>query len=315
MTLHLATDRIYTLSSGRKLSYSVFGSTLSPALFFFHGFPSSRLEAHGLHKLVQEHKLNLRIIAIDRPGFGRSDFQAHRRIVDFPQDVQRVADDLGVKRFAVLGGSGGGPYALACAYAIPDRVGGVGMLASAGPWTTPAGMRDVSWLSYFTYLGTRYVPGGFRLFADGVAGTARWLVNTATVTRWLDQWLKSLKKEGETESEDIDSRRKRLLEIMFEGFAQGSAGLVHEAKLLSNDWGFHFEDVSYDKVMIWHGTKDTNAPISQIRYVAQHLPHCELVEYDANHYNLGVELLDIVKCLVPEAIHDNAANSTSMAAR
>lgn len=302
MSLYLARDHIHTLPSGRNLSYSVFGPSTAPALFFSHGFPSSRLEAHGLHKLVQEHDLRLRIVTIDRPGFGRSDFQPGRRIVDHAHDVTSVADSMNLERFAVLGGSGGGPYALACAYAIPDRLSGVGLLASAGPWNTPAGMKDVSWLGYCTYLGTNYVPGAFTVFMDGIVGATRWIVKTATVTRWLNQWLKSLEKQGESESEDMDITRKRLLGIVFEAFRHGSAGLVHEARLLTHDWGFRFEDVVYDKVMLWHGTKDTNAPISQIRYLAAKLPHHELVEYDSNHYILGVELLDVVKCLVPEVL-------------
>jgi pimeloyl-ACP methyl ester carboxylesterase len=78
---------------------------------------------------------NIRVISIDRPGMGLSTYVPDRKILDWPTDVVRLADHLGVgKKFTVLGSSGGGSYALACAYAIPERMQGVGVMAGLGPW-------------------------------------------------------------------------------------------------------------------------------------------------------------------------------------
>lgn len=75
------------------------------------------------------------MIAPDRPGFGLSTFDARRRIADWPDDVRALAAHLGIARFAILGGSGGAPYALACARALPaDMVSAVGLYAAAAPW-------------------------------------------------------------------------------------------------------------------------------------------------------------------------------------
>lgn len=79
---------------------------------------------------------DLRVIAPDRPGFGLSTFDARRRITDWPADVKALAAHLGITRFAILGGSGGAPYALACARALPaDMVSAVGLYAAAAPWS------------------------------------------------------------------------------------------------------------------------------------------------------------------------------------
>ncbi len=61
---------------------------------------------------AQARKTDIRLIGIDRPGMGRSQFQKRRCLLDWPDDVMELADYLGIERFAVLGVSGGGPYAL-----------------------------------------------------------------------------------------------------------------------------------------------------------------------------------------------------------
>lgn len=122
-----------TLSDGRTLAWAEAGAPSGFPLFLFHGFPGSRLEARGVEDLGHRH--NVRFIAPNRPGYGRSTFQLGRRITDWPSDVQYLARHLDVKRYGVLGGSGGGPYALACADAIPsDELASVGLLCSAAPW-------------------------------------------------------------------------------------------------------------------------------------------------------------------------------------
>ena len=73
------------------------------------------------------------MISPDRPGVGRSDPKPGRALLDWPADVSSLADALGIERFALLGWSAGGPYALACAFALPDRVKAVALIASAIP--------------------------------------------------------------------------------------------------------------------------------------------------------------------------------------
>ena len=99
-------------------------------MLFFHGFGSSRVVRHPddsiAARLGHPH---------DRGRSSRNravDGDAGRRLLDWPADVRQLADELGLERFAILGWSGGGPYALACAWSMPDRVAAVGLISSRG---------------------------------------------------------------------------------------------------------------------------------------------------------------------------------------
>jgi pimeloyl-ACP methyl ester carboxylesterase len=104
------------------------------------------------------HGLGVRLITFDRPGYGESDRQEFRQVADVVPDVEAIADALGVEQFAVLGRSGGGPHALACAALLPDRVTRAGILVSLAPWGADgldwfAGMSDSN-IDEFTWAST-----------------------------------------------------------------------------------------------------------------------------------------------------------------
>jgi len=97
----------------------------------------TRLEWRLFGSDALANKLNIRVIAPDRPGLGRSEFQPGRRIGDWPDDVLALADQLKLARFAILGYSGGGPYAAACALKIPERLTRVGIVSGTAPFDEP----------------------------------------------------------------------------------------------------------------------------------------------------------------------------------
>src|SRR5690348_4059248 len=101
------------LNDGRSVGYAEFGLPTGRPVVYCHGFPASRLEAQFTHSSAR--KFGARIVALDRPGYGLSTFVPGRQIKDWALDVSEVADALELERFAVLGVSGGAPYALACA--------------------------------------------------------------------------------------------------------------------------------------------------------------------------------------------------------
>ncbi|OJD15779.1 hypothetical protein AJ78_03997 [Emergomyces pasteurianus Ep9510] len=356
-TLSLSLPPSNSNSNPRTLSYAEYGPPTGFPLLFFHGYPSSRLEAASLTPVA--HRLHLRIIAPDRPGFGRSTHQPKRRIMDWPADVRALADHLGLARFAVLGGSGGGPYALACAREGGKdgvlggrRLVGVGVVAGAGPWWAAAatkndgggggggdkGKRGISSARRVLAGIARMMPAGLERMSDFLVRGSRWVVGTRLVERWLDGWLDSLDgqgavegiKENQAEKRDLPTkttmattttttttddakmnnkkeRREQFLQLIFEAFAQGSAGFAQETQLLTaDDWGFRFEDVRFKKVLMWHGTADANSPIGMIRYMAERMPHCVLREFEGvDHYSLlagkegAARLEEILEELVP----------------
>jgi alpha/beta hydrolase fold len=108
-------------SDGRTLVYQVQGDPGGVAVFSLHRTPGSRFT--GLHPdPAKVRNAGLRLITYDRPGYGGSTRQHGRSVVDCVSDIVTIADELGLGRFAVTGGSGGAPHALAAAARLPERV-------------------------------------------------------------------------------------------------------------------------------------------------------------------------------------------------
>src|SRR5438105_813270 len=125
-------EGIITLDDGRRLGFAEFGPARGRAVFWLHGTPGARRQIPEEARVVAE-ELGVRIIGLDRPGVGASSPFLYSSFLDFTVDVAEVADRLGVDRFAMIGLSGGGPYVLACAYAMPDRVTAAGVLGGVAP--------------------------------------------------------------------------------------------------------------------------------------------------------------------------------------
>lgn len=126
---------VFQLSDGRGLGYAQWGDPGGTPVFGFMGTSLSWL-AHVGDEAPRA--AGVRLILVDRPGYGLSDFQPQRRLLDWPRDIAQLADALEIDRFAVFGMSGGGPHAAACGYALPDRVSTLGLVSSPGPvWDRP----------------------------------------------------------------------------------------------------------------------------------------------------------------------------------
>lgn len=116
-----------TLRDGRRLSYALCGHPRGKPLFVMHNTPGSRRIGQLMHQMGRDHRA--RIITPDRPGYGFSDLRHPFTVLNWPGDVLELALHLGIDDFGVLGIVGGGPYALACAYRMPERVTRVAILA------------------------------------------------------------------------------------------------------------------------------------------------------------------------------------------
>src|SRR3954465_14232198 len=124
-------DRTIRLRDGRRLGYAEWGGLGGPPVLYFHGWPGSRLEGRLADEAARGE--GVRLIALDRPGMGLSDYQPRRRLVDWPDDVLQLATALGLERFAVLGISGGGPYAAVCAWKLPEQLTRAEIVSSLAP--------------------------------------------------------------------------------------------------------------------------------------------------------------------------------------
>jgi pimeloyl-ACP methyl ester carboxylesterase len=118
------------LGDGRALGYAEYGDPDGKPILDFHGLPGSRFYELDHDALKQA---GARLVTLERPGIGLSDPLPDRTLADWPLDVSDLADQMGLDRFAVLGTSAGGPYALASGLGLPERVTGVGLMCALGP--------------------------------------------------------------------------------------------------------------------------------------------------------------------------------------
>ncbi|KAM0548198.1 hypothetical protein ACHAPJ_009997 [Fusarium lateritium] len=298
------TEQIFHLPDGRTLGFAEFGKPDGKPVLYFHGFPSSRLEAQPVHDMAR--RCGIRLVALDRPGFGLSTPKPNYHILDWSTDVMEFAHANNLAQFSILGLSGGGPYALACAYALPKGIlSGVGLFASAPHWA--AGAHHMALYRRVLSVCTRYCPSVVEVGLSVLNRLLRWLVTTGPVTKRIGEWLEKQDEKKEPGAVTTKSHSQRVNDLMRilidEPFRQGAGGAVQEARLLSSQgWGFQLDQVEYDKIQIWHGRKDTNAPIGMIRYMAQRLPHCELHEFENDtHYTMFKHVEPALRSLVEKA--------------
>lgn len=139
------------LAGGRTLGFAEYGSPEGSPILYFHGNPGSRLELTLFDSLdAVLTRQNLRMIAVDRPGIGLSDFQSRRRFIDWPADVAEFADKvLKLDRFNLMTYSAGGPFGAVCALKIPDRLERVTLISSPCPFNEPGALEGVGPAMYW----------------------------------------------------------------------------------------------------------------------------------------------------------------------
>jgi pimeloyl-ACP methyl ester carboxylesterase len=243
------------LRDGRRLGYAEWGLPDGTPVFGFLGTNLSRLAHLGDDA---PRSAGVRLVLVDRPGYGLSDFQPGRALLDWPRDVAELADALGVERFAVFGMSGGGPHAAACGFALPERVTAVGLVSSPGPvWDR----REL--LFSLPPHRQELVPVAER---DPTAA-ARQLIDDCRAE------LEETARDGDIGDAGL---RKRLRDAARETAARGPEGYAHDLFLLFfAPWGFAPEEISVP-VRIWHGDADEAVSPAVAEFFARTIPGAEL---------------------------------------
>jgi pimeloyl-ACP methyl ester carboxylesterase len=261
-------DRTIRLRDGRRLGYAEWGGLGGHPVLYFHGWPGSRLEGRLADEAARAE--GVRLIALDRPGMGLSDYQPRRRLVDWPDDVLQLATALGLERFAVLGISGGGPYAAVCAWKLSEYLTHVGIVSSLAPLDVPgviAGMGRRNRLS-FQLMG-RVAVLRRALFAAMAISARR------HPDRLLERGVGAAADQKYLVRPDV---RKVLGEGLAEAFRNGGRGSAWEMGLYTRPWGFRLEDIR-TPVYLSHGEQDANAPVAMGRYLASIIPECQASFY------------------------------------
>jgi pimeloyl-ACP methyl ester carboxylesterase len=267
-----------TLSDGRKLGFAEFGETQGEPVFYFHGFPGSRLEAKLAETMAKDSQV--RFIGIDRPGFGLSDFKPKRALVDWPNDVTELADSLGIDQFSILGVSGGGPYAAACAHQIPDRLISVGIVCGMGPVDVPGIMDQMVSIYRQGLRLTRRFPK---------IATALYPFSSFFFRNYPERMLSIL--SGKVAGPDkIALKNNELIKVLSASFREAFRNSLlwpaTDVVLYSRPWGFSLDDIRI-KVHLWHGEMDKVVPPAMGHYLANTIPDCQATFYpDEGHFSI-----------------------------
>ncbi|WP_141329617.1 alpha/beta fold hydrolase [Myxococcus sp. AB025B] len=251
------------LKDGRRLAYVESGDLDGVPVFFIHGNPGSRYMRHPDDRIT--HGLGVRLITPDRPGYGLSDHQPGRTLLDFPSDLEQLANALGIGRFSLFGVSAGGPYAAVSTWHLDDRILRAAIVSGASPLKRPGGMEGVN--------------RDYRN-AYAMAAWPEWVLHPLLVMHDRqvranpDRALAAVMAHASPDDRRVLS--DPLIAAQVQGWRReatrkGVAGIRREAHILASPWDFPLEEIRRD-VDLWYWDGDSIVPPQMGRYLASRIP-------------------------------------------
>ncbi len=273
-------DHTFTLTNGLKLGYTEYGDPRGEVAFYFHGWPSSRLQGSLFDEPAKKH--GMRLICPDRPGIGLSAAQPGRTLFDWPETLSQLAAHVGADNYHVIAWSGGGPYVLVTALKLHKRLLSASIICGAPPLSF-LGDRQMFWLYRFMIQLRHYLPsvlgtvlriGGFIAKGDPQKAPLRWLMKLL----------------------GVEDRRVLLLPGIYEvvrdatlgALNRGPASVIADADIYLNEWGFEVSQIN-TPIHFWHGKQDRNIAWTYTEQLAELIPQAitHWSETDG-HYSLPI---------------------------
>jgi pimeloyl-ACP methyl ester carboxylesterase len=250
---------------GRMLMAAAFGPHDGHPVMSAHGTPGSRLHPPPDPALLEH--CATRLITYDRPGYGDSTRARGRRVADAAADMATVADAFTLGHFAVTGYSGGGPHALAAAALLGDRVTRCAAVASLAPM-------DAYGLDFFAGMSA----GNLEEFDQALAGgdTLRDALDpvAGAVADDIYAFLAALRAdlpEADAQVMERPDIEQWLAAEVAEGLRPGAGGWIDDDFAFTAPWGFDVGTITVP-VGVWHGTGDTQVPVSHAGWLTQAIP-------------------------------------------
>lgn len=277
------------LSSGRIIEISEGGDPDGVPVFSLHGTPGSRL-LFGPH-VEGAKRRGIRLIGYSRPGYGGSTRVKGRRIADGASDVAGIAERLGIKKFAVLGFSGGGDYALACASKLPGSVVAAASLSTLGPY-------GVEGFDFYSGMGEYNVDDYKLMLSNKPEWEAKSKRDSEVLakqtkedrTKMIESLLSEVDKAVNTD--EVDD----FFQSQFEdGLRNGIEGSMDDQVATVMPWGFDPSSIRAP-LQVWHGKEDRFVPFSHGQYIASLIPRAEAhLEEREGHISMFVNRIPEVQ--------------------
>jgi pimeloyl-ACP methyl ester carboxylesterase len=255
-------DRTLSLRDGRSLAYAEWGDASGAPVVLFHGSPSSRLFCPNETVTASA---AVRLITIDRPGYGGSDPDPKRSMLGWVDDVTELMDALELARFTLVAHSSGGPYALACATTLAPRLIAVGLVSSAAPLDEVPGAHD--WLDQDERALVELARDDPAAAMRQIAAGAQWLIEQPEL------FLEAPRPEPDRALLAEPAVSAMFLAALREAVRGGLDGYACDEVLERRPWGLRLGDVNVD-VQLWHGGLDPYIPLAHAEYMAHALPSC-----------------------------------------
>jgi pimeloyl-ACP methyl ester carboxylesterase len=264
--------RTFETPDGRTLAFAVWGDPDGFPILALHGTPGCRLGRWAREDLYAE--LGVCYVTHDRAGYGKSDRNHGRRVVDVVADVRALADELGFDQFGATGGSGGGPHVLACAALLPDRIVRAICEVGVAPLGSP-GLEQEAWLAGMD-------PENVKEFGWALAGEDVLTPELLALQQQIEERVRidpsSILQDFEmSESDRAELARPETMQIIrestFEWAANGVDGWVDDDLAMLQPWGFDVADISVP-VLIRYGLTDVFVPPAHGEWLAANVPGC-----------------------------------------
>jgi pimeloyl-ACP methyl ester carboxylesterase len=280
----------FTLADGRRLAFSRHGDATGYPVVWCHGGLSSRDDL--CLAIPQLTGLGILVIAIDRPGIGGSDRARGRRVVDWARDVLALADGQGIDRFATIGWSAGGPFALACAAVAPERVRAAATIGGMAPLRSRRDRRELG-----LAVDRLLIPLSRR--APMVARVALRVGGRAKPERFKARMLASLPEPDRDALAPLPT--DDVVGPTLVALRHGVPGTVDDYRAFGGPWGFDVSRITTPTTM-WHGGADDLVPLTHAQRLADQLPAATLrVVPDAGHFLAATHAAAVFGDLVERA--------------
>jgi pimeloyl-ACP methyl ester carboxylesterase len=280
--------RTFETPDGRTLAFAVWGDPEGFPILGLHGTPGCRLGRWPREELYAE--LGVCLVTHDRAGYGRSDRNHGRRVVDEVADVRALADELGFDQFGAMGGSGGGPHVLACAALLPDRVVRAICEVGVAPFGAPGLERD-DWFAGMD-------PENVKEFGWALAGEE---VLTPELQAYQQKMEDRVRVDPSTilddfnisDSDRAELARPEIAELIrdstLEWAVNGVGGWVDDNLAFLQPWGYDVADISIP-VLVRYGLTDVLCPPAHGEWLAANVPGCVVkINEGAGHMGANPE--------------------------
>jgi pimeloyl-ACP methyl ester carboxylesterase len=266
----------------RQIGFAEFGDPQGRAMFWLHGTPGARRQI-PMEARVYAEKSKIRLIGVDRPGIGSSTPHQYETVSAFADDLRTIADTLGIDKMVVIGLSGGGPYTLACAAAMPDRVVAAGVIGGVAPTVGPEAITG----GLMGNVGTRVAPL-LQVAGAPIGLVARTLIRfVRPVADPAVGLYGRVSPEGDRRLLARPEIKAMFLDDLLNGSRKQMAAPFADVVVFARDWGFRLTDIQ-QPVRWWHGDHDHIVPFAHGQHMVAKLPNAELYHLPGESHLAGL---------------------------